>query len=99
MAKLKLKYTIQDLLQQLPKSITTKHVTNELEQKHGIAERTFHSDKAIKANQKRDVPTTRLRVYAKFFGVELEELFNTDVKNVKSIFESTSKSRIKNDLS
>jgi hypothetical protein len=92
------KYKMYDLLQQIPKSTPTKTVVAELD-KEGIRERTFYSDIAIKANSDRDIPAQRLLIYAKFFGVEIIELFNTD-KKVKSIFERrNSGKKIKNGLS
>jgi len=101
MADQKLKYKMYDLLQQIPKSIPTKKVIAELE-KEGIRERTFYSDIALTAKDDRDITATRLRIYANFFGVDILELFNTEI-SVKPVLarvkSSQSHGKIKNHLS
>lgn len=75
MSELKFKYKINELINSLPKSKNTTWIITELE-KEGIASRTFFRDKSIKVGDEEDIPSERLLIYSKFFGVTLDELFN-----------------------
>lgn len=79
MAEIKFKYHINRLVNDLPKSKTNEWVISELE-KEGIKSRTFFRDKAIEVGDDQDIPAERLLIYAKFFGVTVEELFNYTLK-------------------
>lgn len=75
MAEIKYKYNINRFVNDLPKSKSTGWVIAELE-KEGIKERTFFRDKSIVVDDEEDIPSERLLIYAKFFDVTLDELFN-----------------------
>ena len=75
MAEIKYKYNINRFINDLPKSKNTEWVIAELE-KEEIKARTFFRDKAIEVGDEEDIPSERLLIYAKFFGVTLDELFN-----------------------
>jgi hypothetical protein len=79
MAEIKYKYNINHFINDLPKSKSTDWVIAELE-KEGIKSRTFFRDKAIEVGDDQDIPSERLLIYAKFFGVTLDELFNYTMK-------------------
>lgn len=75
MSEIKFKYHINTLINALPKSKSTEWVITELE-KEGVKSRTFFRDKAIEIGEDPDIPSERLLIYAKFFNVTLDELFN-----------------------
>lgn len=79
MAEVKYKYNINRFIEKLPKSKNTEWIVAELE-KEGIKERTFFRDKVIEVGDNSDIPSERLLIYAKFFDVTLDELFNYTVK-------------------
>lgn len=81
----KFKYNINHLISILPKIQTTEWVASELENE-GIPQRTFYRDKAIMLHDDQDIPGERLLTYSKFFGVNLERLFNYTIK-IPSSFE------------
>lgn len=73
------KYTINALILAQPREKSITWMTKQLA-KEGIAERTFFRDKAITKSEADDIPGERLHVYAKFFGVTVDELFNYSKK-------------------
>jgi hypothetical protein len=79
MAEIKFKYHINRFVNALPKSKSTQWIIAELE-KEGIKARTFFRDKAIELGDEQDISSERLLIYAKFFGVTLDELFNYTMK-------------------
>jgi hypothetical protein len=79
MSEPRFKYTLNALIDQLPKNKNTAWCADQLE-KIGIPERTFFSDKAIMINESTDIPGERLLIYSKFFGVEMIHLFNKNPK-------------------
>jgi hypothetical protein len=83
--KPKYKYNLNHQISLLPRNKTIELISGELE-KEGIAERTFFRDRSIKINDPGDIPSERLMIYAKFFDVSIDELFNYDNK-VKPIAE------------
>lgn len=82
MAKSNYKYNIKTLVNELTVA-RAKTVVTELE-KEGVSERTFQRDKAILISDATDIPAMRLMIYAKFFEVSIEQLFNYDA-DVKPI--------------
>lgn len=95
MAQQIFKYTIQKLIDELPKSKTTEWVATELE-REGIKQRTFFSDKALLVTDERDIPGKRLLIYSKFFGVDVADLFNYTKRTKPAV--ARTKSGIKNHL-
>ena len=79
MAEPNYKYQINHYYNQLPKSVTHAEVVKKL-LKSAITERTFYRDRALLASDDSDIPATRLRAYAQFFGVPIEKLFNSQPK-------------------
>lgn len=80
MAEPKFKYKINALLTDLPRSID---VVDQLITA-GIPERTFFRDRAILQKENSDIPGERLLIYARFFNVPIEGLYNYS-KKVKPI--------------
>ncbi|HMG94373.1 MAG TPA: hypothetical protein VK589_30140 [Chryseolinea sp.] len=78
MAKPEFKYRIEELIQSLPKSKSTDWVAEQLE-KEGIKRRTFFHHKAIKIDADEDLSAATLLIYARFFGVTVDDLFNYNV--------------------
>jgi hypothetical protein len=79
MPEIKYKYTINALIDSLPKNKNTSWCAQQLKPS-GIDERTFYRDKSIAIDEDTDIPGERLLIYSKFFGVELIQLFNKNVK-------------------
>lgn len=75
----KLKYTLNNLVNALPRSV---NATKDLI-KLGVPERTFYRDKAIKANSTQNISGDRLLIYAQYFNVSIEQLFTPAKKSVK----------------
>lgn len=75
----KRKYRIEELVQGLPKWQNEKWIVAELE-KEGITQRTYYRHKAIELGDAHDIPSYTLLIYARFFGVTVDELFNYSSK-------------------
>lgn len=78
------KYNLNHYLNLQPQWRTVDMVARELA-KEGISERTFYRDRAIRLGQPADIPAERLLIYARFFDVKIDDLFNYDKDKVKSI--------------
>jgi hypothetical protein len=85
MAEITYKYNLNHQISLLPRNRTIEMMVQELE-KEGISERTFFRDRSIKLNESTDIPSERLLIYARFFDVAIDQLFNYDSK-VKPINE------------
>jgi hypothetical protein len=83
MQESKFKYTINALIEALPKNKNTSWCAVQLE-KLGIPERTFFNDKSISKTESSDIPGDRLLIYSKFFGVQMIDLFNKKDVKIKS---------------
>lgn len=82
---MKHKYKLNDMLSKLPRAKAIKAVIQDME-KEGISERAFFRDRAILVNDGADIPSNRLMIYAKYFNVAIEQLYNYDT-NVKPVME------------
>lgn len=74
------KYTILDLINKLPHK-EYKTVKQNLHKACGIAESTFKSYLYLKANDKKEIPGTVLITIAKYLNVDVEQLFNNEIKH------------------
>jgi len=79
MPEITYKYRLNQLLFDLPKSKNTEWVIAELE-KEGISRRSLFRDKSIRIDVSAAIPGDRLLIYAKFFDVTVDELFNYSKK-------------------
>jgi hypothetical protein len=75
----KLKYKLNDLVNELPRNIGIAELIDELN-KHGINRDAFYRDRKITINSNHSIPSDRLDVYAIIFGCTTDELKNYKVK-------------------
>ena len=73
------KYRIQELIERLPRGITTEQIIEQLE-KHGIKRRSFFEHKKIKVTDTRSISEHQLQVYAKILNVPMHQMLNYMVK-------------------
>lgn len=78
MADNKHKFKINAFLMAMPRSFI---LTDELA-KIGIPYRTFFSDRNLLLTDKAEIPSDRLRKYARLFSCSIEELYNYDVQPI-----------------
>lgn len=97
MARQKFKYNINHFISLLPKAQTMEWISMELE-KEGIPPRTFFRDKSILPKESHDISAERLLIYARFFGVTLEQMYGY-TRNVKPVYRRFSHPQYKTHLS
>lgn len=73
------KYNLNHYISLQPQWRTVDLIAGELA-KEGISERTFYRDRAIRLGDDADIPAERLMIYARFFDVRIDDLFNYDTK-------------------
>lgn len=67
-----------------PREKSIDHIATELETL-GINKRTFYRDRVIMINDKVDVPSYRLIIYAKYFGVTVTKMLNYSISRTGKI--------------
>jgi hypothetical protein len=75
----KLKYNINKLIDELPRSMTIGAIEKILKKEHGISRDTFYRDR-FKTINENSIPSERLDVYAALFNVPVSDLKNYTVK-------------------
>lgn len=84
---MKLKYSINDKIEDLPKSISVEVIINVLEKDHQISRSTFLRDRNIAIDDTTSIPTDRLEIYAALFGCSTDQLKNYPIKKIKPLSE------------
>lgn len=88
------KYTINEQLSHLPRSVKTMDVIAHLSD-NGITRNEFYADREIPFGSDKSIPADRLQKYAIVFDVTIDELQNQPVKatSIRSQFMSKKKSK------
>lgn len=89
------KYRLQELLNELPKSVGKLSVIEKLLlNEHGITQNEFYRDRTAPYGSSFSIPHDRIVVYAQLFGVTPEDLMNHTIK-AKPLIQSRIKTSLK----
>jgi hypothetical protein len=81
----KLKYKLQDLINEFPRTLELNEICRMLAEQTGIQRHTLFRHKAIDAKSSSTIDAESLRLYAAFFGVKEQELYNVPMRKVTPI--------------
>ena len=85
---MKLKYKINDKIDEHPKSVDIELIVGVLESEHSISRSTFLRDRSIKLeDDSSSIPTDRLEIYASLLGASPDDLKNYPQKKIKPLIE------------
>jgi hypothetical protein len=87
MASKEYKYRINEIIEQLPRSMTIGKIESILKAEHQISRDSFFRDRTLKISDRSSIPSERLDVYAALFNCSADDLKNYQPKAVKPLTE------------